>query len=333
MMTNYSSNFTNFIELFNELNLNPRMHNLWVVHHDPNVPINYFINKIKSSPSHIKHFLLDQEQRLTSIPLDFDNVYVWESTVQPEIPRHFTYLWWFDETVKVSKKLNLLQYLIENNSKKPKFKFDALLGDIKPHRSFIFDNLKNSNLLDKCIWNMWDMKNCSIPQQWIRGSDFERFDYNNFYPRTIYEDESEANTSTFLPIEIYNNTWYSIVAETDEKTSFLTEKTAKPLLAKRIFISFGPQHQLKKIKELGFFTFGNIINESYDDEPEPYKRWQMAFDEVVKLSTQDPYELYSIVKDQLEHNQERMLHFSWDERMRTEIKAILNLENKNDRIC
>ena len=315
--------YTNFLELYRELNLNPERHALWVVHHEPDVPLEFFADKIEKSSVYVKHFLLYQEFGLEEFLKQYDNVYVWESTVYPNISRHFTYLWWFDEIVKVSNALGLHDNLLNNLEKIPKYKFDALLGRNKNNRQEIYDFLIESNLIKSSIFNMFDD---DIMSEWIRGSHYEKLNTEYEYPQVIYEDKSTANASTFLPIDIYNNSWYSIVAETEPTIPFFTEKTAKPLLAKRIFVTFGTQHQLKKLKELGFFTFDRVIDESYDDEPNRGKRWQMAFQQLEKLNEMDPYEVYKLVDDIVTHNQKKMLDFSWDERMRTEVKAIVNLE-------
>lgn len=317
-----SYEFTNFHELFDELKLDPEKHNLWVVHHDIGVPLDYFEEKIQSSPN-TKHFLLYQEFGLNYLLEKYHNVYVWESTVYPEINRHFTYLWWFDETVRVSNALKLHHQIQDNKAKKPDFTFDALIGRLKNNREFIIEKLKKTDLLKDSIWNVFEG---DITTEWIQGSKFEILHDEYEYPQSIYEDKSLANTSTFLPINIFNNSWYSIISETDPEVPFFTEKTAKPLLAKRLFVMFGSHHHLKRLQSLGFKTFDNIIDESYDNEKDINKRWEMAFEQVVKLSKMNPVKVYEIIQETVDHNQERMLHFSWDERMRTEIKAILNLE-------
>jgi len=320
-----TSEFTNFLELYKELGLTPEKHNLWVVHHDCNISPEYFVDKIEKSPTHTKHFLLYQEYGLHNLLKKYNNVYLWESTVYPTTSRHFTYLWWFDEVVRVSNALGLHRKLLNNLDKTPEYKFDVLLGRNKNNRHVIYNFLVNSNLIKSSIYNLYNDEG-SLLQQWLYGSDYEILFPNSDYPQSIYKDKSWAPAPVFLPVDIYNNTWYSIVSETNPTIPFFTEKTAKPLLAKRIFVTFGAQHQLKKLKELGFLTFDRVIDESYDDEPNLDKRWQMAFQQLENLNEMDPYKVYEIVDEIVTHNQNKMLHFSWDERMRTEIKTIVNLE-------
>jgi hypothetical protein len=106
-----------------------------------------------------------------------------------------------------------------------------------------------------------------------------------------------------IPIEIYQQSWYSIVAETQAyKSNYITEKTSKPLFEKRIFVMFGPQGLLGRLRELGYRTFDGIIDESYDDEVDHEIRWTKAFEQVLKLSKADHRALYDQAYPILEHN-------------------------------
>ena len=56
-------------------------------------------------------------------------------------------------------------------------------------------------------------------------------------------------------------------------TFFITEKTARPLMAAKPVIVYGPRHFLKNMQRFGFETYAACWNESYD-ELEGYQRWQ-----------------------------------------------------------
>jgi hypothetical protein len=71
--------------------------------------------------------------------------------------------------------------------------------------------------------------------------------------------------------EIYNNCLINLVTETwyhkiwsNNYHNFLSEKTWKPIIAKQIFIIIGPQYTLKYLQQLGFKTFSEYLDESYD---------------------------------------------------------------------
>ena len=175
---------------------------------------------------------------------------------------------------------------------KPKL-FDALLGIAKPHRIFIFSQLRTTGLLDKSFVNIHGKVEYVSP-------DLHEFDdpviTTEDRKRSMRKVPGLANgigVSHSIPLGIYQNSWYSIVAETNPTNSnFLTEKTAKPLFEKKLFVLFGSQGLLARLHSQGYKTFSSIIDESYDQEPVDQKRWGMAFEQVVKLSAQDHAALY-----------------------------------------
>jgi len=59
------------------------------------------------------------------------------------------------------------------------------------------------------------------------------------------------------------------------------------------------------VRELGFETFGELIDESYDEEPDPRRRFELAYAEVRRLCALDETDLARRicgVADKLEHN-------------------------------
>ena len=71
---------------------------------------------------------------------------------------------------------------------------------------------------------------------------------------------------------IYQNCLINLVTETFyhsifNKVShlFFSEKIWKPIACRQIFILLGPQKGLKHLRKAGFKTFGDYIDESYDN--------------------------------------------------------------------
>jgi hypothetical protein len=195
------------------------------------------------------------------------------------------------------------------------YKFEALLGGSKENRQFVFRKLKKHNLLeqglvsisaqtfraptDRCYHDdfyrspdldvydnkeMLDMRRDSRKGNWIAhttgGAKISRFPLGN----GRFTTHIGPYGSFFIPHRVYQESWFSIVAESIVRNSdFYTEKTAKALLGRRVFITFGPQYSLKVLRDNGFKTFGAWIDESYDDEPDDEIRWSLAFEQVVRL--------------------------------------------------
>lgn len=218
--------------------------------------------------------------------------------------------WWMYNLMQMNEYQDHAQY------NKP-FWFDILLGARRPHRDFVMLNLqKHSKLLDKSIVTYRDGFSGEVVNN-------QTADVHNYFPGYQLEwpyisenlehnwevkDTIEKSISVFVPWKIYQRTWYTIICETNFTGDgfFLTEKTTKALFAKRLFVMFGPQHFLHNLRQLGFKTFGSIIDESYDEEMQDLKRYQMAFAQVLSLTQQDPVEVHNKVEEILEHNRQHL---------------------------
>jgi hypothetical protein len=172
------------------------------------------------------------------------------------------------------------------------YMFDVMYGQSRTHKDFTRQKLLTHNDQFYQTPNFLRPKFDQINQAY------------NFDRKDLWEDEIVLSTDhdyecsyyghtmlvTFVvPFKIYNKTAYSLVCETDysNEFSFFTEKIVKPILAHRLFIVISGQHYLKNLQTLGFKTFDNIIDESYDSVEDPVTRWTMAIDQAIELSKQN----------------------------------------------
>jgi hypothetical protein len=91
----------------------------------------------------------------------------------------------------------------------------------------------------------------------------------------------------------YGESWFSAVTETEmrARTSRITEKVVKPLVNFHPLLVFGNPGALKMIRGYGFETFGEMFDESYDDEPDPRTRFDLVYREIVRMCRLDEGEL------------------------------------------
>lgn len=85
-----------------------------------------------------------------------------------------------------------------------------------------------------------------------------------------------------IPLKTMNQARITVAVETqiDYLDSFFyTEKTIKCLLTGAPFVCYGNQHHLKNFRNLGFKTYNEVWDESYDDILDPVERG----DAVIKL--------------------------------------------------
>lgn len=90
--------------------------------------------------------------------------------------------------------------------------------------------------------------------------------------RDQYQGSVDTNLSL---LKFYNRFQIEIVVETmcAGITFFPTEKTFRPITGRRPFLVFGPTHFLNNLRALGFRTYSECWDESYD-QYQGTERWQ-----------------------------------------------------------
>ena len=181
--------------------------------------------------------------------------------------------------------------------------FDALLGARRPHRDYVMLAFQHNNMLESSIVNyreffqgaVFDQTSDKVAEQF---ANIIQFPYNS--PNVKSEWEVQPNLdysiSSVAPWEIYRHTRYSIVCETlgTGGTFFMSEKTTKAMFAERMFVAVGAQNYLRGLRDLGFSTFDNIIDTSYDTIADDVDRYAKAFEQIKRLANLD----YNLVLEQ-----------------------------------
>jgi hypothetical protein len=94
-------------------------------------------------------------------------------------------------------------------------------------------------------------------------------------PLTLDDPDKVPVASLFGSIDTYYQTsLISVVTETNFEVPdiFNTEKIFKPMVHRHPFILVGPYKTLEKLRGLGYKTFSDFWDESYDDIEDPNKR-------------------------------------------------------------
>lgn len=196
------------------------------------------------------------------------------------------------------------------------FQFECLLGARREHRDFVMLSLQQSGLLYDNLVTYRDI----FLGHWIEqtparvSSLFANQDLPYPYisphldPAWEVKDIMDNSVSGLVPWEIYNRTWFSVVCETlsSGRVFLSAEKIAKCLQARRLFVVFAIQNFLQHYRDWGFETFGDVIDESYDNECNDVTRWQKAFAQVQTLCNLDLPAVLAKLKPKLDHNHHRL---------------------------
>lgn len=133
---------------------------------------------------------------------------------------------------------------------------------------------------------------------------------------------NHSSHQRYLNPDWYNDTCFSLVAEskvsrTSDEMLQITEKTFKPIAFRHPFLVWGEMGILQLLKKLGFETFDNLFDESYDTIVDNKQRLDALVKNISKIS-KEPYDTITVEK--LQHNHARFFDRALvEKRIREEI--------------
>jgi hypothetical protein len=146
----------------------------------------------------------------------------------------------------------------------------------------------------------------------------ELIEYYKTYDSTIgysYDTTNwikDVQTGDSINIEAHLKTFVNVITETltSPDIIFITEKTYKSIYTCQPFIIVGNFGTIKKLKELGFKTFDNWWDESYDGEADLDIRIQKIVNVLEEIASWDLNKCAKVrneMKEVLVHNYNKML--------------------------
>jgi len=144
-------------------------------------------------------------------------------------------------------------------------------------------------------------------------------------------------TDRYIHIEHLIDTYFSVISETsinnmhsnwdNDELVHICEKTYKGLASPHPFILYANDGVLKYLRSIGFETFPEMFDESYDDEKDTHKRFNLVFLEIKKLCKMDTEEIHKkfvSVLPKIKHNHELLLSFDRKELLLNKLMDISN---------
>jgi hypothetical protein len=110
-------------------------------------------------------------------------------------------------------------------------------------------------------------------------------------------DVNITNPNNDDKIDKFHQSYLHIVTETffENDTLFLSEKTFKPIWHCQPFVVFGNPNSLQQLKNIGYETFSDYIDESYDAEYDYTLRLDKIMNVVKEFISKTPKELTDIM--------------------------------------
>ena len=127
--------------------------------------------------------------------------------------------------------------------------------------------------------------------------------------------------SVFRLEDFHKDSYFSIVNEAgggweannnDKILSFFSEKITKPLYYGHPFILIGFKNSLKVLRDMGFKTYDDVFDESYDELEtwkERTKHVHYQVERLLKLSKKELKKIFEKVEDKILFNQERFFGY------------------------
>ena len=209
------------------------------------------------------------------------------------------------------------------------YKFLFLNGRSRPHRKYLLERFRLDGLLDQSLWTNLENRSGSMGQVvlWHEGQDLmltptdiktlpakyevERYrqQVNKTFDSRFIKNDLFAQEWGEIYIEPapYIDTYFSLVTETvfDYPYSFRTEKIWKPIAMTHPWIVVANAGYYRDIKNLGFQTFGHVLDESFDSIEDSQKRIERIAHVVQDLCQQDLAaflkECYNVCKYNQQH--------------------------------
>ena len=224
-----------------------------------------------------------------------------------------------------------------NVNKKGKF-FMTFNKSIKPHRTALICLLKKYNLIENVNWSFIPNNNETIYNDFMKNvlstedlesvkyifSDLLRLNYKlsdyegQQFSYDENDDQEKRNLSQKLTtIENFDTYEFSYVNITTESvfdkftnTIHISEKSFKPFFYYQFPIFVASNGHIKQMKEeyqLDFFD--DIIDHSYDNEPDHKKRLIMIMDEIIRLNNNKELliEFYKNNQERFENNKKKII--------------------------
>ena len=186
-----------------------------------------------------------------------------------------------------------------DHSKKVK-DFVYLNGKPHPHRVNLLKEMKYHKLLENSIWSassphhQWNEMEAKLP------SEYELPEWQGKSVDGYHDTTRQVN------FPMYNDSICTVVPETlaDNDCHYITEKTCKPIMAEHLFVVLSGAGYLKNLRSLGFKTFGQHFDESYDDCVNLNERVSRIVATLKQIKSMDTDKLYEDTKHIRKHNRE-----------------------------
>jgi hypothetical protein len=215
------------------------------------------------------------------------------------------------------------------------YTFLMLNGRLRSHRKFLIDALRDRGLLDQALWTNLQTRlevAGTLPAKDIKepirllppeyefaeaAKQMASIDGSLSWAKYKLFENVHWGDRVINP-KAYIDTYFSLVTETvfEYHCSFRTEKIWKPVVMCQPFVVASTTGFYRDLRNLGFRTFGGLIDESFDLIDDPIDRAQRIVDVVADICYNGPNQFLQAARSICEHNYQRLDEYSRQEKCR-----------------
>jgi hypothetical protein len=213
------------------------------------------------------------------------------------------------------------------------YKFLFLNGRMRPQRKWLLLKLSDMGLLSQSLYTNLDNKGAADRELFYITNGVNRMTLDeplhylppeyevDFYKDQIGKPSDETNVKfhlfnnewgeAYIKPEPYIDTYFSLVTETVflGNNSFRTEKIWKPIIMGHPWIAVANKGFYRDLHNMGFKTFNNVIDESFDLIDNPQDRIERIGTLIGELCASDLSQLMLQCKDACIYNQQLVLDY------------------------
>ena len=241
--------------------------------------------------------------------------------MQGDVP-HLLYEHFMSKILDFQENITAIEQYQHCWSDQRPYKFLFLNGRARPHRQQLLSVL--SPLLDQALWSNLDATYGQALKYLPSKYEFDFYQHrvglqHNGFAK--YEFFNNDWGEVYINSITYQHTYFSLVTETvvEYPHSFRTEKIWKPVAMGHPFVVAANAGYYEDLHSMGFETFDNVIDESFDQIKDSQLRLEQIIKIVTQLCASNLCNFANDTRERCEHNRQ---HF---EKMSALVKAELPL--------
>jgi hypothetical protein len=119
----------------------------------------------------------------------------------------------------------------------------------------------------------------------------------------------------------YQTCYVDYLPESRTENTFISEKTWKPIFSGQLFLILGSVGTVEYLRDVGIDVFDDIIDHSYDQEPDLEKKIGMLMTAIGNLLAQDLDQIWLDTYHRRQKNLDLVYSSAFQQRMFTDIAS------------